>query len=508
MGKDAKNYYEYIKQKDELLFNLTESESKEEILKSKRDESQLTIDSLEKQLATEERLNGVNSEKAKQLRQQLGLNKANLNVILKELVAQGEISKELSDAIATGEGSGKILTDKLSKTAREIDAVVSSMAEMATNLEAAFGMSDDIKDTFELIQGIGSGVSDMFSGAEGLFSGNPLQMLQGGMQMVSGISKVFASLNAAHDKRRERDIEKEIKLVERLEKVYEKLEKQIEKAYSLNTFEEANKNARENIEQQNQSIQRMIEAEEDKKNTDHKRIEEWREQIEENLEMIKELDSQRLQELGGIGGEDYYKDAAQGFVDAWVEAFLATGDGLSGLLDEFDEFYKESIGKQLAIRSIEGYLDDYFQNVDTWVDQLTRGLITPEEYAKFMEQAAQEAAVGTDKILKPLANAFNLASTAEQNLGSLSAGIQGISESQADTIAAYLNSLRFYVADSNTQLKALVAAQVNTDTPNPMLSQLLVIAEQTRAIRDMFESVIGRGGNNKHGGAYLKVDIG
>jgi hypothetical protein len=92
------------------------------------------------------------------------------------------------------------------------------------------------------------------------------------------------------------------------------------------------------------------------------------------------------------------------------------------------------------------------------------------------------------------------------DMGTLGAGIKGISETQADTISAYLNSIRFYVADSNAQLKSLVAAQgIDTDVPNPMLSQLLVIAEQTRSIHDLFDSVVV--GGHKMGRSGIKVFI-
>lgn len=324
---------------------------------------------------------------------------------------------------------------------------------------------------------------------------------------VSVLTSVITAFTKAHDNKREKQIQKELDLVERLGKLYEKLEKQIEAAYSIDTFQAANDAAKENLEQQIRATERMIEAEKDKKKTDHKRIEEWQEQIEENLEMLEELEAKRLQELGGVGGEDAYKDIAQGFTDAWFDAFLETGNGLDALNDHFDEVLNNIVKKQLALRATNSFLAPIFEEIDKAVKDTK---VTNEEMQKIKELASQtmpELAA----FLENIATEMGMSEYAGKNgeLSGLSAGISGITETQADIISAYLNSLRFYVADSNTQLKALVAAQgVNADTPNPMLSQLLVIAEQTRSIRDMFESVIGRGGNNKHGGAYLKVDIG
>lgn len=324
---------------------------------------------------------------------------------------------------------------------------------------------------------------------------------------VSVLTSVITAFTKAHDNKREKQIQKELDLVERLGKLYEKLEKQIEAAYSIDTFQAANDAAKENLEQQIRATERMIEAEKDKKKTDQKRIDEWREQIEENLELLEELEAKRLQELGGIGGEDAYKDIAQGFTDAWFDAFLETGNGLDALNDHFDEVLNNIVKKQLALRATNSFLAPIFEEIDKAVKDTK---VTNEEMQKIKELAAQtmpELAA----FLENIATEMGMSEYAGKNgeLSGLSAGIQGITSEQSDILASYLNSIRFFVADSNMQLKALVAAQgVNADTPNPMLSQLLVIAEQTRSIRDMFESVIGRGGNNKHGGAYLKVDIG
>ena len=506
----ANTYFEYVKNRKEWEASLAASEEKEANIRSKADSQSLLIKSLEDELDLIDQTTDAGIQQALALESKIDFEKAYLKVLLDELEAQGKITKEKRERIEKGQDAGKSMQDRLSKTAQEISAVTSSMADMATNLESAFGMSDSLKDTFELLQGIGGGVSDLFSGAANLFSGNPLQMIQGGMQVVGGVSKIFASFNEAHDKRIERKIEREIKLVERLGKLYEKLEKQIETAYSIDTFQAANNAAKENLEQQIRATERMIEAEEDKKDTDHERIKEWREQIEENRELLKELESKRLQELGGIGGEDYYKDAAQSFAEAWLEAFYETGDGLTALEDEFDEVMKNLVKKQVLQRVAGALLQPLLTSIDTAVGN--DGVFDEKEFAETMELAKQIFPDFNEK-MKQTIEEMGMTDWAGKNaeLGSLSAGIQGISESQADTIAAYLNSLRFYVADSNTQLKALVTAQgIDTDVPNPMLAQLMLVvnhtkttADNTTVIKDMLEAMTTSA--QRMGGRGIKV---
>ena len=507
LKEDATTFFEYLKNKKDWKKNLAKNEVKESYLKKMVDEEQLGINKDEKDLAAKEKAKGKYDNEVQTLADKLALRKANLKILLDELEAQGEITKFERKRLESGEDAKKSLKDRFSEAAKYATGIASSLGDMTESLESVFGMSDGLKDTLQVIQGVGMGLGDILNGAAGIMSGNPLEMIQGGMSAISGVAKIIGSFNEAYDKKKERQIQAEIKLVERLNKLYDQLGKQIEKAYSIDTFEAANKNAKANLEEQIRATERMIDAEKDKKKTDWERIKEFNEQIQENLERLKELEQQRLQELGGIGGEDYYKDNAQTFVDAWLDGFLEIGDGLTNLEDEFDTLIMNIAKKQLMLKATDKFLAPLYMAID----EAVRDTDVTRQEMEDIEQKAKDALPQLNTFLKGLMEQMGMGDLAgsKSELGTLGAGIQGVSEETANILASYMNSIRFYVADSNTQLRALVAAQgANADTPNPMLSQLLVIAEQTRSIRDMFESVIGRGGNNKHGGAYLKVDIG
>lgn len=507
LKEDATTFFEYLKNKKDWEKNLANSVAEEEAIKQTIDSEQLAIKEDEKQLAATQKLLGANDDMVGALDTALQVRKANLKILLDELEAQGKITKEERKRLEGGENAKASLEDRFKTAANYATGIASSLGDMTESLESVFGMSDELKDTLQVIQGVGIGLGDILNGAAGIMSGNPLEMIQGGMSAISGVAKIIGSFNEAYDKKKERQIQAEIKLVERLNKLYDQLGKQIEKAYSIDTLEAANKNAKANLEEQIRATERMIDAERDKKKTDWERIKEFNEQIQENLERLKELEQQRLQELGGIGGEDYYKDNAQTFVDAWLDGFLEIGDGLTNLEDEFDTLIMNIAKKQLMLKATDKFLAPLYMAID----EAVRDTDVTRQEMEDIEQKAKDALPQLNTFLKGLMEQMGMGDLAgsKSELGTLGAGIQGVSEETANILASYMNSIRFYVADSNTQLKALVAAQgVNADTPNPMLSQLLVIAEQTRSIRDMFESVIGRGGNNKHGGAYLKVDIG
>lgn len=509
LKEDATTFFEYLKNKKDWEKNLADSVAKEETIKQTIDSEQLAIKEDELQLAATEKLLGANDDMVSALDIALQTRKANLKVLLDELEAQGKITKAERKRLEDGEDAKKSLEDRFKSSAKYATGIASSLGDMTESLESVFGMSDGLKDTLQVIQGVGMGLGNILNGAAGIMSGNPLEMIQGGMSAISGVAKIIGSFNEAYDKKKERQIQAEIKLVERLQKVYDDLGETIENTYSMDTLNQATKMSKKNLDEQIAATERMIQAEYDKKDTDHERIEDWKDEIEDAKKALKELNEQAIEEKGGFGGEANRKSAATAFVDAWLQAYKETGDGLSGLNEQFDEFYEDFAKKQLLLGGVDKYLENFFNKFDTDISKIA----TPadaEKVAKEIITTWDGTAQNLDSLLRTLAENLGLSETlGAGTLGGLQKNIQGVSEETADVLASYMNSIRFFVVDSNTQLKALVAAQsLDGDAPNPMLSQLLSIAEQTRAIRDLFDSVVGYGNGGNHNGAYLKVAIG
>ena len=346
--------------------------------------------------------------------------------------------------------------------------------------------------------------------AMGIAANSALGIIGWMAMALQGIAILFSTIFGMKDKRLEKQIERETKLVENLEKTYKNLEKAIENAYSINTFESANDMAQSNLKARIAATERMIKLEEDKKKTDKDRIEEWKDDIAEMRELLRELDIERIQELGGFGSGDAYKSAAQEFVSAWMDAYKEAGDGLSGLNEQFQEFFEDMVAKQVMMRGIEKFLSPFYEQFDAMFGEgsLGGGLATREELNAIKEMWAKTSPQLND-FLSGLMDSLGIASdltSGATELSGLQKGIQGITEEQADVIAAYLNSMRFFVSDSNSKLTILVNSFTNSETPNPILSELRTQSEMIRAIKDMFSSVIGRG-NSTHSGAYLKVAL-
>lgn len=94
-----------------------------------------------------------------------------------------------------------------------------------------------------------------------------------------------------------------------------------------------------------------------------------------------------------------------------------------------------------------------------------------------------------------------------EELSGLSKGIQSITEETAQALEALLNSMRFFVSDSNTQLRNIYASLTSQDAlQNPILAEMKIQTALIQSINTLFGSVI-KSGHPKYGGAFIKVSM-
>lgn len=323
---------------------------------------------------------------------------------------------------------------------------------------------------------------------------------------VGSITSIFTTLNKQHDARRERTIQKEIKQVEKLQKAYQRLGNAIENAYTIDTLNMSTENAQRNIQYQIKSYQNMIAAEEDKKDTDWDRIDEWKEAIIDLQEQADQLRSQKLNELGGFGSGADMKSAAEEFASAWLEAYKETGDGLTALEDKWDEYINNVIMKQLALRGIEKFLEPIMNNLNNMIG--SDSYLSDDEL-KALQKQIEETMPALNEYFKTISENFGVPITGGEDNGStLNKGIQGVTEETANVIEAYLNSMRYFVADTNMVINNFFTAFTSLDPlQNPMYSELANQTKLLRSIDDRLASVITYSGDHPNGGAALKTVI-
>lgn len=513
----VKEYIQFLKQRKELEEeNIRANNAVAYYTEQKNAQSQIVQQKKQEYDAAVE-IYGVNSEQANQLRIQWLLEKSKLDAILAQLVAEGKITEETARQIRNGQKLGKTLSDKFSEIGNNLSEFSSGITDVASNLENVFGtMSAGTADTISSIAEIASGLGQTASGVARAIA-NPAD-IGGYIQAVGGIAKTIGSLFNIKDKKKEREIQRQIKNIETLGKAYDELKEKMEAAWSADDLRTQTKDTVANLDSQIASYQAMIKAEEDKKKTDHARIEEWQDAIEELKKTKQEILNQEKIEMGGIGGESEYKDAASSFVQAWLDAFNETGDGLKGLEENFDDFINNLFLKQASMRIANKFLEPLFQMIDLSVTEgeeaIRKGFdgdtkVTRQEMDKIVEEAKKQFPQ-LSEALENLYNALGIKDNKKAELSALQQGIQAMSEETAGELQALLGSIRFFVSQQTTDISAirtLLDARYGLETEysdsNPMLVELRTQTGYLEILSDRIDRVFAPSPNSK--GAGIRV---
>lgn len=329
---------------------------------------------------------------------------------------------------------------------------------------------------------------------------------------IKSVGSVIKGINAIHDAKYERKIKRQQKNIESLQDAYEILKEKINKAWDITSLNNATKQTTQNIDQQIRSYQEMINAEQKKKDTDDERIKEWNEAIKELQKTKEEIIKQEQMDLGGIGGESEYRDAAESFVQAWMDAFNETEDGLKALNENFNDFIENLIVKQATMRLAQARLKNLFDMIDKSVTEDSDGgiSITQKELADIYAEATTSMK-GLNEDLLSFVETLGYKPSKKANLSALQQGIQGITETTAEALEALLNSIRFFVSQQTTDITAirnLLDARYSLESQaetNPMLIELKAQTGYLEIISDRIDRVFAPNSNSR--GAGLRVFI-
>lgn len=499
---NIKEYISYLKEKKNLEAEYTDESKTLEQYKQQQTLAENNVLSAQKQYDVAVKKYGLNSKEANLAKENLRIAQQALDIANNNVKSQGEVVKALIKQIKYGETLKDKLQAVLLLIGRYADEVGQTISDVATSMENVFGEMDaKAADSIGSLQEILSGVGDTAAGVARVMA-NPAD-IGGYLQGITGLAKTIGAFFNIGDKKKERQIQREIEKIENLDKAYKKLEKSIEAAYSVDTFQESNRLAQENVKAQIKAYEQMIAAEDAKKKTDKKRIKEWQGEIEKLHDLQLQLKEEALAEMGGFGTEENFKSAAQEFANAWYEAFKETGDGMKGLETTFQDFMDNIVKKQLLFRGTETILKPLLGMIDEAVKD---SILTKDELSGIMDKFNTDTKGALDALYKSIVeNLGVLPGGNNQELSGLNAGIKGITEETAQALEALLNSMRFFVADSNVQLKTLSAIGSFDVEANPLLGELVA---QTRVLRDInskLESVITAGGNNSVGGYSIKT---
>ena len=299
--------------------------------------------------------------------------------------------KEAFSAKFTGQGGGLAMVDAIVHGINDIVQGANETVKELASTADALGADTSVGSSWDKAQTFMQGFADASAGAteafDSLKSGNI-------MGVVSGVTKSFTSwikaFAAIHDASRERTIQRLQDEIDELERMNRRIEHNLEKQYSKQasrSYEDEIKN----LEKQRRLIQQQIAAEEDKKNTDDDRIQEWKDQYEELGWKIEEYKDKALD---AILGEDI-DTSIDNFTDKLAESWGRFGDRARATKD-----FVKSILRQMVIEAMKTDLTGPIEELrKRMADALEDDVITEQEQAE-LEAFAQQLAEETERKYK------------------------------------------------------------------------------------------------------------
>lgn len=422
--------------------------------------------------------------------------KSQLNITDEQIAKLGTIMTEEEQAKA-----------KFSKSVTDITDVVSTMANSFNALfEALSGSDANLENTLDIVSSIGQAIGSYYSG-------NYAGVVSGAMGALTGVAKLFSN-----EGKIDKEIARQERAVNSLQHAYEKLKKSMDDAFDTQKLYEYNQKSVDALKKQQKAYQAMINAERGRKKPDEGKIQEWEQQIDDLNTTIQELGESMTEALGGFGSQSNYKSAAEAFSEAWVDAFNEGSDALEALNNKFDEYFNTMLTKQLMNRATSKYIQPILEAFDKAVSEGSEGGnngldVTKKELEGIKKLKDKNLAL-FNEYAKNLMDVLNVKPTGSSNISALQQGIQSVTESTAQALESILNSLRYYVATQQADVRIIrdtlleklgnsISAITQDTSSSPVLIELRLQTTILTDIRDTLASCVK--GGHKQGRNGIKV---
>ena len=472
-------------------------------LTSKLQSQNAYVESLEQEYNELTKIKGTDESVVAALKLKLTTNKSIRDSLKSQLNLTDEQIAKLG-TIMTEEEQAK---SKFSKSVTDITDVVSTMTNSFNALfEALSGSDANLENTLDIVSSIGQAVGSYYSG-------NYAGVVSGAMGALTGVAKLFSN-----EGKIDKEIARQERAVNSLQHAYEKLKKSMDDAFDTQKLYEYNQKSVDALKKQQKAYQAMINAERGRKKPDEGKIQEWERQIDDLNTTIQELGESMTEALGGFGSQSNYKSAAEAFSEAWVDAFNEGSDALEALNNKFDEYFNTMLTKQLMNRATSKYIQPILEAFDKAVSEGSEGGndgldVTKKELEGIKELKDKNLAL-FNEYAKNLMDVLNVKPTGSSNISALQQGIQSVTESTAQALESILNSLRYYVATQQADVRIIrdtlleklgnsISAITQDTSSSPVLIELRLQTTILTDIRDTLASCVK--GGHKQGRNGIKV---
>lgn len=274
-----------------------------------------------------------------------------------------------------------------------------------------------------------------------------LTIIQAALAVVQAVVNVIGSIISSKNKKIEQEIKRHNEAVDKLKNAYNGLQHAISKALGTDTYTKQ-KEAIENLKQQQQHLKKMWELEESKsrKKRDDKKIEEYKEQYKQADREIQDvLDNMK---------EDLLQTDAKSFADelgdALVEAFGKGESSAKAFEKTVDTMMQNMVKNMLKKRYLEKQVSGVLDGLASFMD---KGGTPTDEMIEATKAQLEGIAENYSEKLKTFDKLFKVAPDDNKTL---TGAVKGVTEQTASLIGGQLNAMRMVQKETAAQMTTVL----------------------------------------------------
>ncbi len=380
------------------------------------------------------------------------------------------------------EESSANLKDLAKSLSGSIDMIKGTFDQVVGSLDKLGIKGDEqTQEVLASVSGMLGGASDL---AMGIASGNPLQIIQGSIDLIiNGINLI----GGAKRRQLERAIKEHEANVRRLEKAYQDLERAVDKALG-NARYDSQKQLIDNLKKQREEYANMYQAENSKKKADEGKLDEYRDAMKDNQREIEDIVKGIREEILGMSTES----AANELGNALIDAFAAGENAAEAWGKKVDDIVGNVIRKMLIQKLVEEPVGNIINKyMAKWVDKDGNflGFDGIMNSAAAMGNELSGLGAGLSEALNMLPDEIKKYFTGGDDPASpLTGALKGMSEDTASLMSGYINAIRINQIEGISMMRGQLLAlqQISSNTSHNV--NLTKIPEMLSVLKTMANS--------------------
>lgn len=352
----------------------------------------------------------------------------------------------------------KLLVDSIKQYNKAADGTIEKKQQFAQMFTAIGSSIDLVKGSFdsvvgalkdmglagdEMTQEMLGDISNLMGGAgqlaKGIASGNPMDIIQGGVSLISSAISLFDSTS----RRIRREMKQHEKQLKVLQRAYAQISWETDNAVGEGYYTSAQKEI-ENLKKQQKEYQELARLEQSKKSKDRDddKVQEYLQNAEDAARQIKDLEKEITESLVQTNFKDLANEIANSFADAF--------SNMEDAAESFDEVWNTTIANavknSLKLKLIEPVVNQFTNALADYMGAHNNSVAGFNfDYWKRMLKNAGEAftdgLAGFEEFFRDMGDEVEEASD------TLEGQIKGVTEDTASKLAGEITAMRIRQVD-------------------------------------------------------------